>query len=87
MSQDEMRGTQLTPGAVDKGVFDSQLEGMRRGATTQPTTLEVPNQGREVKVGRPPALQRRGTEKAQPTDQGNLPQPQVTEPSDAAHGQ
>jgi general secretion pathway protein D len=87
MSQDEMRGTQLTPDAVDKGVFDSQMEGLRRGATTQPTILEVPKQGREVKVGRPPALQRRGTDRAQPTDQGGLPEPQVTEPSDAGHGQ
>jgi general secretion pathway protein D len=87
MSQDEMRGTQLTPDAVDRGVFDSQMEGLRRGATTQPTTLEVPNRGREVKVGRPPALQRRNTNKAQPTDQGGLPEPQVTEQNDAGHGQ
>jgi general secretion pathway protein D len=86
MSQDEMRGTQLTPDAVDKGVFDSQMEGLRRGATTQPTILEVPKQGREVKVGRPPALQRRGPDRAQPTDQGGLPEPQVTEPSDGGHG-
>jgi hypothetical protein len=68
-------------------VFDSQMEGLRRGATTQPTTLEVPNRGREVKVGRPPALQRRNTTKAQPTDQGGLPEPQVTEQNDAGHGQ
>jgi hypothetical protein len=86
MSQDEMRGTQLTPGAVDKGVFDSQMEGLRRGATSQPTILQVPSQGREVKVGRPPTLQRRDPNKPQPTDQGNLPEPQVTEPSHAGDG-
>ena len=34
MSQDELKGTKLTPGAVEPGVFDDQIRGMQRGATT-----------------------------------------------------
>jgi hypothetical protein len=33
MSQDETRGTKLTPNAVEPGTFDEHLRGMRRGAT------------------------------------------------------
>jgi len=31
MSQDELRGTKLTPDAVDPGTFDQHMQGMRRG--------------------------------------------------------
>ena len=34
MSQDELKGTKLTPGAVEPGVFDDHIRGMQRGATT-----------------------------------------------------
>jgi general secretion pathway protein D len=39
MSQDELKGTKLTPGAVEPGIFDEQIRGMQRGAmnvTPQP---------------------------------------------------
>ncbi|MDB5303358.1 MAG: gspD 1 [Phycisphaerales bacterium] len=35
MSDDEMRGTKLTPHAVEPGTFDEQMRGMRRGASPQ----------------------------------------------------
>jgi general secretion pathway protein D len=40
MTEDEMRGTRLTPRAVAPGVFDEHMRGMRRGDVpqTQPTT-------------------------------------------------
>jgi len=44
MSQDEMRGTKLTPNAVEPGTFQQHIEGMRRGQTeitTQPATRAV----------------------------------------------
>jgi general secretion pathway protein D len=44
MSQDEMRGTTLTPNAVEPGTFQQHMEGMRRGQTeitTQPATRSV----------------------------------------------
>jgi general secretion pathway protein D len=34
MSQDELKGTKLTPGAVEPGIFDDHIRGMQRGATT-----------------------------------------------------
>ena len=34
MSQDELKGTKLTPGAVESGIFDDHMRGMQRGATT-----------------------------------------------------
>lgn len=39
MSQDELKGTKLTPGAVEPGTFDEQIRGLQRGAgpTTKPT--------------------------------------------------
>jgi general secretion pathway protein D len=38
MSQDEMKGTYLTPRAVQPGVFEEQMHGMQRGeATTKPS--------------------------------------------------
>ena len=45
MSQDEMKGTQLTPRAVGPGVFDEHLKGMSRGHVpeTQPTTRSMPS--------------------------------------------
>jgi general secretion pathway protein D len=43
MSDDEMRGTQLTPKAVAPGVWEEHMRGMQRGATTQPTTLDKPD--------------------------------------------
>jgi general secretion pathway protein D len=36
MSRDEMKGTQLTPGAVSPGTFEDHIKGMERGAATQP---------------------------------------------------
>src|SRR6185437_15163704 len=36
MSADEMKGTQLTPGAVSPGTFDDHMKGMQRGSATQP---------------------------------------------------
>ena len=47
MSQDEIKGTQLTPGAVGPGVFDEHIRGMQRGGnvkpSTQPTTAPLQN--------------------------------------------
>ena len=45
MSQDEMKGTQLTPRAVGPGVFDEHMRGMARGEVpeTQPTTRSMPS--------------------------------------------
>ena len=39
MSQDELKGTKLTPGAVEPGTFDEQIRGLQRGAgpATKPT--------------------------------------------------
>ncbi len=34
MSQDEVKGTKLVPGAVTPGTYDEHLEGMQRGAAT-----------------------------------------------------
>lgn len=42
MSQDELDGAKLTPKAVDPGVFDEHMQGMERGATTQPEPLVAP---------------------------------------------
>jgi general secretion pathway protein D len=41
MSKDELRGTKLTPSAVEPGTFDEHLRGMRRGSVpgTRPTTV------------------------------------------------
>ena len=39
MSQDEIKGTRLTPNAVEKGTFDEHLRGLQRGAT-QPAAPE-----------------------------------------------
>jgi general secretion pathway protein D len=39
MSEDELKGTKLTPNAVTPGAFQEHLEGMKRGAT-QPATTE-----------------------------------------------
>ena len=38
MTADEVEGTQLTPGAVEPGMFQRHLRGMQRGAdpTTRP---------------------------------------------------
>lgn len=65
MSEDEMRGTQLTPDAVDPGVFEEHMEGMRRGATTRPTVLGNPTRPRtvrpgEVRVDAPPPIEKLG---------------------------
>jgi general secretion pathway protein D len=50
MSQDEMGGMKLTPGAVGPGVFDEQMRGMQRGrtappggSTTQPASTSMPS--------------------------------------------
>ncbi|HZN63909.1 MAG TPA: secretin N-terminal domain-containing protein, partial [Tepidisphaeraceae bacterium] len=43
MSRDEMRGTRITPSAVAPGVFEEHMEGMKRGATTRPTGVAVPD--------------------------------------------
>ena len=44
MSQDELKGTKLTPGAVEPGTFDEQIRGLQRGAgpVTKPTTKPTP---------------------------------------------
>jgi hypothetical protein len=36
MSKDELEGAKIVPGAVDKGAFRNQLEGLQRGSATQP---------------------------------------------------
>jgi general secretion pathway protein D len=38
MSKDEMDGTKLVPKAVEPGAFQEHMRGMKRGATTEPTT-------------------------------------------------
>jgi general secretion pathway protein D len=40
MSEDELKGTKLTPGAVAPGTFDDQMRGLQRGGApaTEPTT-------------------------------------------------
>jgi general secretion pathway protein D len=43
MSDDEVRGTRITPNAVAPGVLHDHIEGLKRGATTRPTDLDVPN--------------------------------------------
>jgi general secretion pathway protein D len=62
MSNDEMRGTQLTPKAVAPGVWEEHMGGMRRGATTQPTILDKPSPGRRPanKVDAPAELPKIG---------------------------
>jgi general secretion pathway protein D len=35
MSQEEMRGTRLTPGAVEPGTFEDHMHGVHRGATSE----------------------------------------------------
>jgi len=40
MSQDEMKGTRLTPNAVAPGVFDDAMRNMERGAATQPSEAQ-----------------------------------------------
>ncbi|HSU67662.1 MAG TPA: type II secretion system secretin GspD, partial [Tepidisphaeraceae bacterium] len=43
MSQDEMKGTKLTPRAVQPGTFDEQMRGLNLGgSTTQPAPLIAP---------------------------------------------
>ncbi len=43
MSQDELDGVKILPGAVAPGVFKEHVDGMQRGATTQPSEpLNVP---------------------------------------------
>lgn len=37
MSQDEIKGVKILPNAVTPGTFQGQLDGMTRGATTQPS--------------------------------------------------
>jgi general secretion pathway protein D len=36
MSKDELEGARIVPNAVAPGVFQQQMEGMRRGSATQP---------------------------------------------------
>jgi hypothetical protein len=36
MSKDELKGTKLTPKAVEPGAFDEHLKGLQRGVTTMP---------------------------------------------------
>ncbi|MDB5302987.1 MAG: putative type secretion system protein, partial [Phycisphaerales bacterium] len=58
MSDDEMRGTKLTPNAVEPGTFDDQMRGMHRGdvheaPSTQPATqpgLVTPRTPMETRV-------------------------------------
>ena len=44
MSKDEMKGTKLTPNAVEPGAFDEHMRGMQRGAapSTQPSSSRPP---------------------------------------------
>jgi len=37
MSDDEIKGTKLTPQAVSPGTFDEHMRGLQRGAVTQPS--------------------------------------------------
>jgi general secretion pathway protein D len=78
MSQEEIRGTQLTPNAVDPGVFEDHMEGLRRGATTRPTILGNPSRPRavrpgEVRVDAPPPIEKmdpdKGENKGAPSDE------------------
>ena len=43
MSQDELKGTKLTPGAVEPGIFDDHIRGMQRGATAIPPSDPATN--------------------------------------------
>lgn len=51
MSQDEVNGTKIVPDAVAPGVFQEHIEGMQRGATTQPSE---PLHVRPSKPAKPP---------------------------------
>jgi len=42
MSGEEMRGSEVVPGAVGPGVFDKHMEGMRRGAALDADPLVRP---------------------------------------------
>jgi len=42
MSQDEMKGTKLTPHAVSPGTFDEHMRGMQRGAATDEPSVTGP---------------------------------------------
>jgi len=44
MSQDEMKGTKLTPQAVEPGAFDEHLKGLQRGQA--PATQPAPSSPR-----------------------------------------
>ena len=49
MSQDEVKGTKIVPNAVAPGVFQEHIDGMQRGATTQPSEpLHVRSEERRV---------------------------------------
>ncbi len=43
MSNDETKGTQLVPKAVEPGAFQEHMRGLQRGASTQPATDPAPN--------------------------------------------
>ena len=46
MSKEEMKGTQLTPGAVAPGTFEDHMQGhapRRANSSTQPATQPVPS--------------------------------------------
>jgi general secretion pathway protein D len=58
MSEDEIRGLHLTPGAVQPGLFQEHLHGMQRGGATSQPTLYIP----------PPPPQRSFLEPPQPGD-------------------
>ena len=61
MSEDETRGTKLTPNAVEPGTFNEHLRGLNRGVTprgpgTQPAHTDP---ARSFPSTRPPATQDR----------------------------
>jgi len=42
MGEDELHGLRLTPSAVEPGVFQEHMRGLRRGASSQPSTGYIP---------------------------------------------
>ena len=77
MSQDELKGTKLTPGAVEPGVFDDHIRGMQRGATTitphDPATEWKPSTPADPKKPKSPVDPARGPERRSKSESESEP--------------
>jgi len=83
MSQDELKGTKLTPNAVAPGVFDEHMRGMKRGeATTRPSDMsKSPAETTGVRVGGIPDAPKQGTDSGpRPDYDAAQPQPPAPPP-------